>query len=712
MKTGIFGENDVAPDGAARDETTGSEADENGRPVEPDAPSPANSPGAEPMASEDACVDGPELSDEIRALLTEFGRALQREAMYPANHPALEGSAAKLREFIAPALAGRDEISINVGRCQLSVDGAKTNPENPILASLADRLHSQQVSAVSLRSAVGTEEISELLAAVNSDPGDAVTPLKDQAWRHIRITLFPYEQLRLDTEATSDLVAGEQTNVWLAFAQAALDDDSIELEGSMDTDRLVERISELSSGDAYCRRVVERLLAVEQAVARDPENGSVVGSLASDVVTTLDRKAVGQLLEHAGGSSTRRQLLSAGVGSLSVEAVLKLMLEAGRFEERETPDALWVVFSKLAQRSEQGDADRRQQASGLVRDQVLELLTAWNTEEFMPADYSAELAAVARATSLAAARKDPGSRTAVGPLRVLQMATEAQQPGEAIRTSFDLLVRDDALGAALNVVDEADADNPAARQLGELIVEPEILSSMLSGETPDFPLIDRMLGVVGIQSVPAMLDAIAEGESRANRGRLFRRLVGLGAGIGAEVVSRLDDDRWYVRRNLLALLDESGAAPAGFSAIPFLDDEHEAVRLGAIKLVLKDPEERERAIETALASDDSRAVILGLVAAKDGCPPSLAERVGELMLSEDQSQDLRLHAIRALASVRSDVTLQALIRIARGQRRWIFFKRAGPPTPLELEALAALRANWADNPQAKKVLSSRGGGMV
>ncbi len=708
MKTGIFGENDVAPDGAARDETTGSEADENGRPGEPDAPSPTNSPGAEPISSEDACVDRPELPGEVLALLTEIGRALQREAMYPANHPALKGSAAKLGEFIAPALDGRDEISINVGRSQLSVDGAETNPENQILAPLADKLHRHQVSAISLRRAVETEEISALLAALNSDPEDASTPLRDQAWRHIRIAFFPYEKLRLDTEATTDLGAGEQTNVWLAFAQAALDDESIELENSMDTDRVVERISELSSDQAYCRRVAERLLAVEQAVARDPEKDSVVGSLASDVVSTLNPEVVGQLLEHAGGSSARRQLLSAGAGSLDVEAVLKLMREAGRFEKRETPDAMWLVFSKLAQRSKRGDAGQQHQASGLVRDQVLELLTAWDTDEFMPADYSAKLAAVARATSAAAARKDPGSRTAIGPLRVLQMAIETQQPGAAIRSSFDLLVRDDALGAVLDVVDEADADNPAARQLEELIVEPEILSSMLSGQTPDFALVDRILGAIGVLAGPALLDAIAEVESRAERGRLFQRLVGLGPGIGQEVVSRLCDTRWYVRRNLLALLDDLGS-PDGFSAVPFLDDEHEAVRLGAVKLVLKDPEERERAIETALASDDSRAVILGLVAAKDGCPRRLAERVADLAVSEDHSDELRLHAVRALAGVRGDVTLEALMKIARGGRRWIFIKRSGPPTPLELEALSALRADWADNPQAKKVLSSRRG---
>ncbi len=706
MKTGTFGENDVASDGAARDETTGSETDERRRTEAPDAPSPADSPAAEPISSEDPCVDGPELPDEVRALLIEIGRALQREAMYPANHPALEGSAAKLREFIAPALDGREEISINVARDQLGVDGALTDPANPTIASLADKLHCHQISALSLRQAVETEEISELLEALNSDPVGVVAPLMDRAWRQIRITFFPYEQLRLDTEGASDLLAGEQTNVWLAFAQVALDDDSIELEDSMDADRVAERISELCTDEAYCRRVAERLLAVEQAVARDPEKGSDLGSLTSEVVDTLDPRALGQLLEHAGSSSARRQLLSAAASSLRVEAVLKLLLEARRFEERETPDAMWLVFSKLARRSEQGDAGQQHQAAGLVRNQVLELLTAWETEEFMPADYSAELAAVSATEARTVRVEDPSSRTAIGPVRVLKMALETQQSGEGIRRAFDLLIRDGSLDTVLDVVEETALDDEAARQLRELIVEPEIIASMLSDETPDFSLLDRMLGLAGVRAAPAMLDAISEIESRANRGKLFKRLVGLGRGIGPEIVARLDDERWYVRRNLLSLLDDIGP-PDGFSATPFLDDEHEAVVRAAIKLVLRQPDDRERAIQAALASGDSRAVILGLVAAKDGCPRALAESIADLALSEDHSQELRLHAVRALGGVRSEAALQALLSIARRGRRWFILKRSGPPTHLELEALAALSATWADNAEATKVLSSR-----
>jgi hypothetical protein len=95
------------------------------------------------------------------------------------------------------------------------------------------------------------------------------------------------------------------------------------------------------------------------------------------------------------------------------------------------------------------------------------------------------------------------------------------------------------------------------------------------------------------------------------------------------------------------------------------------------------------------------------VAAKDGCPPALAESIADLALSEDHSQELRLHAVRALAGVRSEAALQALLGIAQGGRHWFILKRSGPPTHLELEALAALRATWADNAEATKVLSSR-----
>jgi len=57
-----------------------------------------------------------------------------------------------------------------------------------------------------------------------------------------------------------------------------------------------------------------------------------------------------------------------------------------------------------------------------------------------------------------------------------------------------------------------------------------------------------------------------------------------GAEIAPFVIARLDDSRWYVTRNLLALLEEVGPRRRGFSAAPYMRHADARVRWQAVKL--------------------------------------------------------------------------------------------------------------------------------
>ncbi|MEE8560478.1 MAG: hypothetical protein V3S91_00740, partial [Gemmatimonadota bacterium] len=175
-----------------------------------------------------------------------------------------------------------------------------------------------------------------------------------------------------------------------------------------------------------------------------------------------------------------------------------------------------------------------------------------------------------------------------------------------------------------------------------------------------------------------------------------------------EVIQRLDDERWFVRRNLLSLLEGLGGSPEGFTAAPHLEDENEGVRLAAIKLLLREPPERARAVAAALQCDDSRTVILGLLAARGDPPEDQVGRIVALALTKENSREVRVHAIRALEEVRSDVALEALLQIARGRRRWPLGQRVAGRSAVTREVLAVLGSTWGDDPRAKRVLRRAG----
>src|SRR5207245_7009319 len=127
--------------------------------------------------------------------------------------------------------------------------------------------------------------------------------------------------------------------------------------------------------------------------------------------------------------------------------------------------------------------------------------------------------------------------------------------------------------------------------------------------------------VASAPGVP-LVDALARARSRGARRGLLVHLVRLGAGIGPLVVLRLDADRWYVIRNLLALLEDLAVLPEGFSPARFALHADARVRRQAVKLQLKLPDERDVALVTALKDQDPRTVrlALGLIVALHSCP--------------------------------------------------------------------------------------------
>jgi alkylhydroperoxidase/carboxymuconolactone decarboxylase family protein YurZ len=326
-----------------------------------------------------------------------------------------------------------------------------------------------------------------------------------------------------------------------------------------------------------------------------------------------------------------------------------------------------------------------------------------DASSFTPTDYAKVLEEMSTATSTHAELEGNRSRAKVAPSRILQMGIEIGRPTPPMLDSFNEMVGKGAIERILDMLDVAPADNPAVIAIQQQLKEPQVIGTLLEAEAPDFDLIDRMIRILGVGAVKPMLDAIANADSRAVRSQLFRRLARFGAQIAPEVATEVDDERWYVRRNMLSLLDELGGMPPGLTAATYLDDDHEAVRLMAIKLLLREPSERDRAVSAALDSNDSRTVILGLVSARDDCPDTQIPRIVELALDAQNPREIRVHATRALKGSRREEVLEALLQLARRKRGPAFWRKVERLPRVAGEALQILQSTWADDPRARKL---------
>jgi hypothetical protein len=144
--------------------------------------------------------------------------------------------------------------------------------------------------------------------------------------------------------------------------------------------------------------------------------------------------------------------------------------------------------------------------------------------------------------------------------------------------------------------------------------------------------------------------------------------------------------------------------PAGFTPAAYLTHPDARVRREAIKLSLKAPDLRDRAICTGLTDGDDLILRTALAAALDGCPAEAAPLLVDQLESRTRAADVRLQIVRVLAAIRTPAARDCLIRRALVRRRWLPWKRLAPKSPETVAAIAGLAAQWKDHPGAAAVL--------
>jgi hypothetical protein len=171
------------------------------------------------------------------------------------------------------------------------------------------------------------------------------------------------------------------------------------------------------------------------------------------------------------------------------------------------------------------------------------------------------------------------------------------------------------------------------------------------------------------------------------------------------IIARLNDDRWFVQRNMLTLLARRGHLPPTFSVVPWTQHPDTRVRSEAIRLQLTLPHERDLGVDAALNDPDPRIVHLGLTAIHE-CPPHLIERVIDLALASDLGEDSRLLAVNALAHEQREDVLDALLQLSFAGRSWFGRTRLLPKSPVLIAVIRALAATWSDDSRASSVLAA------
>jgi HEAT repeat protein len=336
---------------------------------------------------------------------------------------------------------------------------------------------------------------------------------------------------------------------------------------------------------------------------------------------------------------------------------------------------------------------------------VAELVRGWALADPNPDGYAAALEKMA---AVSPAFLAPGEvQFAPEPVRLLEMACESGGTGPTVVRALDQLLADGRLNEVLDILARAPASG-ATTAIAARVSSPEAIHVLLAGSAPDFALLDRVLPQAGDGAAEPMLDLLAESESRQVRRALIDRLIRIGPALGPHLVPRLGDERWYVVRNLLYLAAELPAAPPGLNAAAFAQHADVRVRREALRTLFKDAAVRTRAICTALTDPDPRVLRLALATVADGGCPEAAVPLVVTLATGDAESEVRVAAVRALATEGGRLALDALLRLTHMRRSLLGNVKRESEEPEFLAALGALGGFVADRRARERLEQAAG----
>jgi hypothetical protein len=180
------------------------------------------------------------LSRDLSDFLIELSITMNKHAIYPSSHPLLDVAVDGVSNRLAVLFVEeRESLSIGVARKQLIIEGVATDPQNPVLKELAQRLHQHRVGALKFVRGIGRNELGQALAALAVDPIRSEKPIGldtervGELWPHIRFFPLTYDRLQLieddgsgEPAGADQMQSGRATQLWIGLARAALVSDT------------------------------------------------------------------------------------------------------------------------------------------------------------------------------------------------------------------------------------------------------------------------------------------------------------------------------------------------------------------------------------------------------------------------------------------------------------------------------------------------------
>jgi hypothetical protein len=647
----------------------------------------------------------PALDESLVAFLVRFSVALHKHSTYPGGHPTRQAADDAVVQALDGLFAARAELRLGVARHALVIGEASTEAGHPVLRELAERLHRRSVGGLVFRRGLGAEELGEALHELSGDPHhlrDRLLGLAEPLpeWPHLEVVPLAFRRLALagDENGAGAEGAGEGgRRLWVQLAAATLEGDG---DGEASPDAIARALNARAAtaeGAAEAGRLLLRMGRAARG-ATGAERGALDDRLRA-VLRGLTPDAMAALF---GGDDPLRQRerIDEAVESLPDDGVVALLESAARAQGQQISHYLLRLLRKLSQQAAAG-GDAGAAGDAALRQAARELVDQWTLDNPNPEMHTALLDALSRREGLTGADGAPAPSEA---RRLVQIALETDAAGENLLEAVEHLVAERRVVPLLALLDGAPDAPHAVGAVRAHLVSPELLRQVLLEEPVDVAGAQQVLALTGPEHAMGLIDVLAISEAQATRRLVLERLAALGDDIGPALCARIPTSPWYLQRNLLALVARLPRPPRGYSARALAEHAEVTVRYQALHVMARTPEDREEAIQLALADADPRVVRFGLDAAAAGLPKGALPRLMQLLNTPQKPLELRVRGIALLAQAVQPSVRDWLLERVVTKRTLLRGPRLVPKHPEMVAALAVLARRWKDSQQAAAAL--------
>ncbi len=288
--------------------------------------------------------------------------------------------------------------------------------------------------------------------------------------------------------------------------------------------------------------------------------------------------------------------------------------------------------------------------------------------------------------------------------RIVQLAIEINTEGPAVWIALAEMVAAETSRGVVDLVKRAPDGATVTAPLMKRVATTQELARLLEHDPVDEDAVDAFLHGLGIAAARVMLEAVVESRSRSTRRFLLDRLAQFGPQIQPLIEGRLRDGRWFVQRNMIALLRVTQCAPDNALATRFLQNTDDRVRREAVLWCLEAGPTRERAIVEGLKDPSAEVLRPTLQAARAGLPQAAVPVLAKRVLEADYPPGFRVLSLGLLGRSGNALALEALLHFAISGRTLIGRPKLAAKSPEMLAAVTALARTWRGDRRAGGVL--------